>query len=160
MMKGFTLIEILVSISILAILFGVVLTSLSTLQRNSRDAQRVTDLRKIQAALAQYYADQGFYPTSINFGGTYSLTNNTGNPNVPSPVKTYLNRVPADPYSTTNQYWYVSLPNSCNNTGNPCTSYCLYAMREFIADSGTDINSCLAPTNPDAAVYRIVVTLP
>lgn len=59
---GFTLVEVLITASIIAILAAIVLgfTSQGVLQR-SRDAQRVTDMTNIQKAFEQYYGVHGNY---------------------------------------------------------------------------------------------------
>lgn len=68
--KGFTLIEILVVIAIIAILITIGLTSYTTAQRQARDAKRRGDLKTIQNALEQYYADHsGNYP-DISYSST------------------------------------------------------------------------------------------
>lgn len=63
--RGFTLLELLVVISIIAILIGLVSVSFTTAQQKSRDARRRGDMKAIQSALEQYYAvNDGSYPTS------------------------------------------------------------------------------------------------
>ena len=60
--KGFTLIELMVVISILAILVAIGVTSYSTIRKNSRDSIRKADLHSIQNALEQYYGKNEIYP--------------------------------------------------------------------------------------------------
>jgi len=54
--KGFTLLEMLVVIGIIAIMIGMGTASFSTAQKKARDSKRKTDLRIIQNALEQYYS--------------------------------------------------------------------------------------------------------
>lgn len=62
--KAFTLLELLVVISIIAILVTLGLSSFSTAQKKGRDAKRKSDLREVRNALEQYYAVCGSsYPT-------------------------------------------------------------------------------------------------
>jgi prepilin-type N-terminal cleavage/methylation domain-containing protein len=125
--SGFTMIEILVSLGILVLLFGVVITSTTALGRRQRDQQRVTDLQNIQAALAQYKADQQYYPdtSSFNLSSATNLQNSSGN--------SYLQSIPHDPGS--NVYCYLGQASSgggaCSNAGpTQCEYYHLYAMLE------------------------------
>ncbi len=117
--KGFTLVELLVTVSIISILSAVGLVVFTSVMKQGRDSKRQSDLRSIQSALEQYYADQMYYPqTSIldpllNSGGAF--TNGAG--------KTYMNSLPKDPTGT-DRYHYEGLPASCTTN---CSSYCLYA---------------------------------
>jgi prepilin-type N-terminal cleavage/methylation domain-containing protein len=60
--KGFTLIEILIVVAIIAILASVVLIGLGPAQQSGRDARRLSDLRETQNALELYYNAKGTYP--------------------------------------------------------------------------------------------------
>jgi general secretion pathway protein G len=60
--KGFTLIEILIVVAIIAILASVVLVGLGPTQQKGRDARRLSDLREIQNGLELYYNANGSYP--------------------------------------------------------------------------------------------------
>jgi general secretion pathway protein G len=66
--RGFTLIEILVVISIIGLLSAVVLASLSSARQRARDAQRISAIRQMQTALDLYYADNGQYPDGDGAG--------------------------------------------------------------------------------------------
>lgn len=60
--KGFTLIEILIVISVIGILASIVLVNLGGFRSRGRDARRIADLRTMQNALELYYANEGNYP--------------------------------------------------------------------------------------------------
>lgn len=62
MKKGFTLIEILIVVAIIAILTSVVIIGLGPAQRSGRDTRRAADLRQVQNALELYFQRCGFYP--------------------------------------------------------------------------------------------------
>lgn len=63
---GFTLIEILIVVAIIAILASVVLVGLGPTQQAGRDARRLSDLSEVQTALELYYSKCGFYPGTAN----------------------------------------------------------------------------------------------
>jgi len=62
--KGFTLIELLVVIAIIGILSSVVLASLNSARKKSRDARRVSDVKQMQLALELYFDSNGGYPST------------------------------------------------------------------------------------------------
>lgn len=66
--KGFTLIEILIVVAIIAILAGAVLVGFGPAQRQGRDARRVQDLQRVQGALELYYNKCGHYPGDSSCG--------------------------------------------------------------------------------------------
>ncbi|MCX7997233.1 MAG: prepilin-type N-terminal cleavage/methylation domain-containing protein [Patescibacteria group bacterium] len=65
--KGFTLIEILIALSIVAILIALPVVAYSNFSRQARDTQRKNDLNKLQGALEQYRANEGRYPEQANW---------------------------------------------------------------------------------------------
>jgi prepilin-type N-terminal cleavage/methylation domain-containing protein len=60
--KGFTLVELLIVIVIIAVLAGILFANLVGVRQRARDSQRKADLRQIQAALELYRSDHGSYP--------------------------------------------------------------------------------------------------
>lgn len=136
--QGFTLIELLVVITIIAILATIGLVMYGIFLKQARDAKRQSDLRSIQSALEQYFADQFFYPTTITFGSALTFS-----------TKTYMSSVPQDPSSgTTTPYVYQASPDACDNSTTKCTSYCLYANLENAAIP----SSCTDKTGYDMEV--------
>ena len=88
--KGFTLIELLVVIAIIGILSSVVLASLNSARKKSRDARRIADLGQIRLALELYFdasANPKTYPAALS-----------------SLAPTYIPALPADPLTA--QYSY------------------------------------------------------
>ena len=67
--RGFSLIELLVVISIIGVLATIVVSSLSEARGRARDAARLRDIRTIQTAMELYYLDNGAYPSTFNLGG-------------------------------------------------------------------------------------------
>lgn len=93
--KGFTLIEILVTISIIALLTMVGLTNFKVANQKARDGRRQGDLEQIKAALELYRTDEGEYPGSVTPGATIESATGT----------IYMNEVPDDPLSTQTYYY-------------------------------------------------------
>lgn len=138
-LSGFTLIELLVTISIMAVLFGIVITAASSASKNSRDAQRLSDLRSIQQALQHYYIDQNYFPSSAVAGTSLaSITEIDGCPSIGcSGTPKYLTTMPKDSvFNSSSPYCYLATANntggSCDNTssGGFCKYYTLVAKME------------------------------
>ena len=70
--KGFSLIELLISIAIMAILGSIALTSFTTIRKQARDQQRKTELNQYKTALEAYYADNSSYPL---YSGSAAISN-------------------------------------------------------------------------------------
>ena len=60
--RGFTLIEVLIVVSIIGLLASVVLIGLGGFRARGRDARRIADLREVQNALELYYVKYNSYP--------------------------------------------------------------------------------------------------
>jgi prepilin-type N-terminal cleavage/methylation domain-containing protein len=82
--KGFTLIELLIVIAVIGILASVILVGLGPIQKQGRDARRISDLRQIQNGLELYYNAKGNYPDT---GGSWVNFN--------TQIQTLRNAVPA-----------------------------------------------------------------
>ena len=64
--KGFTLVEVMVTIAIIVILTGVILVSVSGSRGKARDVQRISDVAQIQFALQLFFDRCGQYPSSLD----------------------------------------------------------------------------------------------
>ena len=60
--KGFTLIEMLIVIAIVAILAGIVIAGISNFRGGAVDAKKISELRSAQNLIELYYAKCGVYP--------------------------------------------------------------------------------------------------
>jgi len=106
--RGFTLIELLVVIAIIGVLATVVLASLNTARRKSRDARRVTDMKQIQLALELEYDGIGAqnYPTGSS-GAANCVAGGLAYGLEKLVTDGYIASVPRDP-STAACYRYAS----------------------------------------------------
>ncbi len=89
--KGFTLIEMLIVIAIIGILASIVLVGIGPVQRQARDARRVSDLRQVQNALELYFSKNTEYPDAGSWGELTTDLTTGANPIVKS--------LPQDPRS-------------------------------------------------------------
>lgn len=101
--RGFTLIELLVVIAIIAILTGIVVSSLTGSKSKARDAKRISDIGNIQLSLELYFDRCKQYPSALSTG----IANGC-----PSGVTlgSFISVVPTDPTSGSYSY-YVLDPN-------------------------------------------------
>lgn len=128
--RGFTLVELLVVISIVGILFSVGAISYSSILKGSRDAKRKADLEQIRAAMEMYRSDSATasYPTA----GTCAILGPL--------INTYLPTFPSDPKSGSSY--------SCTSSS---TSYTLYSTLEggtYTSCGGSCGTTCEYAVNP------------
>jgi len=124
--KGFTLIELLVVIAIIGILSSVVLASLNSARKKSRDARRVADIGQMKLALELVFDTAKAYPLLFD-------TTNIVTPG-------YMPALPVDPLNTgTSVYTYCKISD---------TDYRLSALLE-------DTNAALS-SDSDAAAATCV----
>lgn len=64
--KGFTLIEVLIVVSIIGLLTSATLLGLGGFRQTGRDARRISDVRQIQNALELFYAKNSVYPNALS----------------------------------------------------------------------------------------------
>jgi general secretion pathway protein G len=102
--KGFTLIEVLVVVAILAILAAIVVPQIMDRPDEAKRVAARADIRAIVQALKLYRLDNGFYPSSDQ--GLGALAQRPTTPPVPPNWKQggYLERLPKDPWGGDYQY--------------------------------------------------------
>ncbi|MBI3442779.1 MAG: prepilin-type N-terminal cleavage/methylation domain-containing protein [Candidatus Sungbacteria bacterium] len=100
--KGFTLIELLVVIAIIGVLASIVLASLNTARKKSRDTRRVADMNQAKLALELYYDSTRHYPDTSAGIATFL-------------APTYIASWPTDPITGTAYTYYAGLNNRADN---------------------------------------------
>lgn len=104
MKRGFTIIELLIVIAIIAMLSSIVLVVLTSMQAQSRDARRMEDVREIQKALNLYYIDSNRFPqaaTEVALVGDDAISTALVNSGAVSVV-------PRDPVTPEFDYFYIA----------------------------------------------------
>ncbi|OYW86406.1 hypothetical protein B7Z17_00465 [Candidatus Saccharibacteria bacterium 32-49-10] len=107
--NGFTVIELVVVIIVIALLSTITTIAYRTTQSNARDEKRKSDALMLKAAVEEYYADMGTYPSPVcdGVGGMYECHNNEAWNLLVS--QGYLSKVPSTGLSG-NYRWLYSSP--------------------------------------------------
>jgi len=71
--NGFSLIELLVVLGIIAVLTGLIAFNFNAARARARDVQRKNDLKELRSALELYKNDSGTYPSSANYATMISV---------------------------------------------------------------------------------------
>lgn len=130
--KGFTLFELLVSISIIAVLTAIAIVSFGGLNRKTRDARRIADLEKIRLALEAARQIGNTYPSSLSALVGSSL----------------LDKIPTDPKSIGTTYFY--------SVGTSNYSYQICASVEDTGSTTTNVVGCGSSIPGSSGYYKVI----
>lgn len=119
--RGFTLIEILVVSTLLAVLAVIGVTSYASISTRSRDAKRISDLEQVRSALEMFRTDNGSYPISAGAMSTSLAGLVTAG---------YMPVIPKDPKDPTSQYYYKPV-----GAAAPYYQYCICAQNETVKNT-------------------------
>jgi len=97
-LKGFTMVELLIVMTIIAVLSGLSFFALGGARESARDGRRKSDLENIRSALELYKSDCNEYPAAVTAGNPIQGS-------CPNAV-TYIEEVPDDPLAG-QDYSYV-----------------------------------------------------
>lgn len=141
--KGFTIIELLIVIAIIAILAGLVLNNFQGAQAKARDTQRVTRVNAIHSKLEEYFNEANSYPSALaltNFPGidAKATTDPRGGIAQVHPLASIASPTPAAATGSGNEFKYYVQPAACSSsltTGTytsttVCTGYALHSFIE------------------------------
>ena len=99
--RGFTLIEVLIVVTLVVILAGVSLATYQNSVRRAREATLKEDLFRMRDAMDQYYADKNKWPSSLQDLVTDG----------------YLRAIPKDPFTDSADTWQTE--NAEPDANNP-----------------------------------------
>lgn len=115
--RGFTLVELMVAIAIVAILAIVGMVVFSELQKKGRDSRRRQDIDALTRAVEQFVLDKGEYPTIPHT--LCSLDEEWDTILAPQLVPEYLQSMPKDPKNSARRG--VELGQYCFTTNMWCS---------------------------------------
>lgn len=138
MKRGYTLFELLVSISIIAILVALATTSYSAAQKKARDAKRMEDMETIRKAAEQFYMlNNSTYCGTVSMNWQAGQTWTIGG-------QVIMQNTPQDPKSGST-YSY----RSCDTT-----SYCVCATLENAVGNSSN-STCTGWVNGTGQYYCV-----
>ncbi len=139
--EGFTLIELIVVISIIGILSSVLVANFMQVRSKTRDGVRKKDLEQIRLALEVYRTDEGEYPDALPSCNAEIVGETSSN--------IYMKKTPCDPLND-DPYTYTKVSN---------TTYMLYACAENEKDQGAVSEGCSTPSGRNSNA-KFLVTNP
>jgi general secretion pathway protein G len=116
--RGFTMIELLIVLSLLMILATMGMTQYKASQTYAKEAVLKTDLFRMREAIDQYYADKGQYPATLD-----ALVSDG-----------YMRKMPDDPFTKSSSSWQAVPAEPDPN--NPASEPGVYDVK-----SGSDQNA-------------------
>ena len=102
--SGFTLIEVMIVVVILAILAAIVVPRVMSAPERARTTRAKSDIQAIVSALSMYKLDNYTYPTTEQ--GLQALVTKPTTQPVPPNWHQYLSKVPKDPWGQPYKYLY------------------------------------------------------
>lgn len=164
--RGFTLIEVMVAVTVVAILSSVVLANMSTSGGKGRDADRKADLRILQSAIEAYKQQHGQYPRMGCTPGTDAISGEndcanyiTGIDAARPFVPNFITTLPRDPRRGTNVGYAYVTNTAVGNTGTTYKVMVVNTVETETMGLTSAMRSCdvgvtnsLCPTTPSSHV--------
>ena len=159
--KGFTLVEMLVVVAIIAILASVFLVGLSGFRQSAYDARRLSDIQNVQTYLERFYNMNQTYPTVSTWSSKSGQDLSTTLNGTLQAAKILNNSqsLPVDPAGGTLQtplYQYCSLNNGQSYViGVPLSSDAAAWSQSAVPSGGCSSVPCF-----DGSTYTKGMTIP
>ncbi len=127
-MNGFTIVELLIVIVVIAILASISVVAYNGIQSRARDADRMNDLNVMKKGLALFHAENGYYPARPEFFDANFRRNSLNIPDSAVNPPGTNNTIGYCWSGGPNQYCYVPTPPSggsfdCGTSGERCIGY-------------------------------------
>jgi len=126
---GFTIIELMIVLSIMGILLTIAEPSLKQTIIRARESVLKEDLFQMREAIDQYYADTGKYP-----GQLAELVNGEDR------MKSYLRTIPKDPFTGADD-WITVAPQGGSDEGVEGGVFDVHSASPLVALDGTAYNT-------------------
>lgn len=147
--RGFTIVELLIVIVVVAILAAISIVAYSGIQQRARDARRLSDIQMINKAILSYYAVNGRYPQQTASPGVAGLEASTDSSNTfLEYLKNagFLSSPPLDPLNDSNHFYgYFLYPATGVWESNGCDvsrgAYYILVVYQFESTTGAHPDS-------------------
>ena len=116
--KGFTLVELMIVITVIAILATIAVVTFTRVQKTARDSKRKEEMHSIVTALQGYYSEKSVYPVSAVAASANTVLS-------PALTTNYMASVPVGPVGASGSntdYMYVSGGSANNQTFAICAT--------------------------------------
>ncbi len=162
---GFTIVELLIVIVVIAILAAISIVAYNGIQQRARDSQRQNDIVLLKKSLELYYINNGRYPagsgsTSIN--GSWSTTADASWSNLQTSLQSVVSTLPKDPISkqmSTGAFpwndaggydysYYGFGSTECGKAAGSYQGYLIVFKLETAADTNTSAGTCSTTISP------------
>lgn len=152
--RGFTLVELLITIGIVAILSSMLYSIGPSSRQFARDSRRKADLEQIRSALELYRNSNSTYPPcTVGTGCTINTTN------VPALTSSYISEIPTDPSGTSRLYGYRpfdSAGGACDGTATDrCVTYSICSALEKVTTVVSGSPACAVSGCGSTCSYRV-----
>ena len=133
--KGFTIIELLIVITVIGILVGITFGQFADSGKRGRDSERHADMTALKSHLEEYYQDKGGYPSAV-LAATLPRVNpeflispdGATITNSPPVESEFVAKQTTQPQLAGPQYIYTAYPDGCTNH---CRGFVLSSIIEL-----------------------------